>query len=119
MIQQITIGGKERPIRIGMAALAQFEQETGKSFLQGFKLDEFTLQDMASLIRLGLISGARQHNDATAVAEVPDVVGVLDWMDEDGAGVTDFISVITTQMQAITGKNAGGEPEKNAKGAKK
>ena len=118
MIQNITIGGKERPIRIGMAALAQFEQQTGDSFIKGFKLDAFKLYDLALLIRLGLISGARQHNDAAAVEEVPDVDGVLDWMDDAG-DIATFVTVIASQLQSIAGKAKEGVAEKNVKGPKK
>lgn len=116
MIQELVIGGKSRPVRLGLAALSQFEEVTGKSFLKGADFANLQLKEMATLLRVSLIAGARQKNLDTA--DIPDEDGMLDWMDE-GDVLLAFPKIVASQMQALASRLNPEAAEKNLKGQAK
>lgn len=115
MISDLVIGGKSRPVRLGMAAIMQFEKITGKSILNG-GLDKLSAGDLVELLRCSLISGARYHKQD--VEEIPDTEGVADWMDEDNA-LLEFSKIAQQHMSAIVGSAQKADTSKNGQGSVK
>lgn len=69
MTQYINIGGQERPVRFGMAALYEYEKRTGRKAIADFAelaqgIESVSITLMVDLVFCGLACGARaEHQD--------------------------------------------------------
>lgn len=108
----LNIGGKQRPIRYGMAALLYYEQTTGRNSLQDFaRLQEqqASITLMVDLLYCGLLNGHKHER-----MEVDfDQFTVAEWIGED-------MSLMEQAMKAFaasfpnSGQDAGAEQKKTA-----
>ncbi len=81
MVKHVKAGGKDRPVKFGMAALHQFEKATGIKAAK-LNMDEVgaDLDVLSNLFKAGFDQGCR-------ISNIPvdyKLEDVLDWMDEPG-----------------------------------
>ena len=69
----ITLGGKERRLKIDLNAMINFKHVTGKSFLKGFNMADLDEEDLRALIWAGLLK-----DEPTLTLET-----VGSWIDEN------------------------------------
>jgi hypothetical protein len=88
----ITIGGKERHMKMDLNAMIAFKHVTGKSFLKGFNFDDMDEEELRAFIWATLLK-----EEPTLTLEI-----VGGWIDENLAGA----------MQAANQAAADAMPEK-------
>jgi hypothetical protein len=108
MIAQINIGGKMRGIRFGNAALIQFEEATGHSFLTGFEA-KLGLKEVAQLAYFGLKDAARFSKEPFDY-ELHDVI---EWLDEPGK-VPEIMAIFSRAVPEIMGVEVEAADKKKA-----
>ena len=97
-MEYVKIGGRLRPIHFGMAALADFEELSGKGVAAlGKELDGDKPQLMliANLIYCGLGHGARKSKTPV---DFENVYEVLDWVDNDPTVIDRVMELFTKSM---------------------
>ena len=92
MVKKVNIGGEERAVKFGFAALMEFTEATGYTLSQLDSLGEsLTLTQAIELIRAGLKQGARVEGDKfNATAEE-----VADWLDDSPGALEEVLAVFT------------------------
>lgn len=90
-MDKIKIGGKNRPISFGMAALALFCRKTGISLQElESKFQQLDLMDSIQLITCGLEDGARKSKQSFEF-EWEDVA---DWLDKRPEAMGDAMGIL-------------------------
>lgn len=116
MTNFIQIGGRERPVRFGMAGLYEYEQRTGRKALTDFKalaggLESVSITLVVDLIFCGLACGARtesQNMDFTTY-------DVADWL----AGDNDTLQKVMDLFAESFPQDGGKKTLNGSKAAKK
>ena len=92
MVKKVNIGGEERAVKFGFAALMQFTDATGYTLAQLDALgDSLTLSQAIELIRAGLKQGARVEGEKfNATSEE-----VADWLDESPGALEEALAIFT------------------------
>jgi len=92
MVKKVNIGGEERPVKFGFAALMQFTDATGYTLAQLDSIgDSLTLSQAIELIKAGLKQGARIEGEKfNATSEE-----IADWLDETPEALEQVLTVFT------------------------
>ena len=92
MVKEVNIGGEERPVKFGFAALMQFTDATGYTLAQLDSIgDSLTLSQAIELIKAGLKQGARIEGEKfNATSEE-----IADWLDETPEALEQVLAVFT------------------------
>ena len=92
MVKKVNIGGEERPVKFGFAALMQFTDATGYTLAQLDSIgDSLTLSQAIELIKAGLKQGARLEGEKfNATSEE-----IADWLDETPEALEQVLAVFT------------------------
>ena len=92
MVKRVKIGGEERAVKFGFAALMQFTDATGYTLAQLDSIgDSLTLSQAIELIRAGLTQGARVEGEKfNATAE-----DVADWLDDSPGALEEVLAIFT------------------------
>jgi hypothetical protein len=92
MVKKVNIGGDERPVKFGFAALMQFTDATGYTLAQLDSIgDSLTLSQAIELIKAGLKQGARIEGEKfNATSEE-----IADWLDETPEALEQVLAVFT------------------------
>tara|TARA_R100000951_G_scaffold57125_1_gene47975 strand:- start:2788 stop:3090 length:303 start_codon:yes stop_codon:yes gene_type:complete len=92
MVKKVNIGGEERPVKFGFAALMQFTDATGYTLAQLDSIgDSLTLSQAIELIKAGLKQGARVEGEKfNATSEE-----IADWLDESPEALEQVLAVFT------------------------
>ena len=92
MVKKVNIGGEERPVKFGFAALMQFTDATGYTLAQLDSIgDSLTLSQAIELIKAGLKQGARIEGEKfNATSEE-----IADWLDESPEALEQVLAVFT------------------------
>jgi hypothetical protein len=92
MVKKVNIGGEERPVKFGFAALMQFTDATGYTLAQLDSIgDSLTLSQAIELIKAGLKQGARIEGEKfNATSEE-----IADWLDETPEALEQVLAVFT------------------------
>ena len=78
MVKKVKIGGEERPVKFGFAALMQFTDATGYKLADLDKIGEsLSLSEALELVRAGLKQGARVEKESFNY-ELEDIADCLD-----------------------------------------
>ena len=95
MVKHIHIGGEDRPVKFGFAALMNFTEMSGYKLNELDKLGEsMTLTDAINLIYCGLKNGSRvEKNKFNFVIE-----DVADWLDESPAAMNDVLELFAASF---------------------
>jgi hypothetical protein len=95
MVKKIKIGGEERPVKFGFAALMQFTDATGYTLAQLDTLgNSLTLSQAIELVRAGLKQGARVEGEKfNATPEE-----VADWLDDSPGALEEVLEVFTNSF---------------------
>lgn len=121
----VKIGGRDRPVRFGRAAIGEFGHKIGYPAEQMPSLGEnATLKEIQTLVWAGLWDGARKErlpfeiededDDGKKITRPVDVYDVQDWLDEmDDEKAEKIEAQIIQHMQAAQSEN--GEQEKKVK----
>jgi len=92
MVKIVNIGGEERPVKFGFAALMQFTDATGYTLADLDKIgDSLKLSEALELVRAGLKQGARVEG-ASFNATLEDVA---DWLDETPDALEEVLAIFT------------------------
>lgn len=107
----IQLGGEERPILFGFAALYAYEQRTGRKALEDFAglaaqganvTESFSIKFLVDLVLSGLIAGCRKLRQPEDFNEID----VADWLGEDQSLIQQVLKIFTDSFP--TSKNAVG-----------
>jgi len=92
MVKKVNIGGEERPVKFGFAALMQFTDATNYTLAQLDSIgDSLTLSQAIELIKAGLKQGARVEGEKfNATSEE-----IADWLDESPEALEQVLAVFT------------------------
>lgn len=92
MVKKVNIGGEERAVKFGFAALMQFTDATGYTLAQLDNIgDSLTLSQAIELVRAGLKQGARvEGTKFNATAEE-----VADWLDDSPGALEEVLAIFT------------------------
>jgi len=99
-MQYIKIGGRERPILFGMAALYHYEQRTGRKALSDFskmsanpedETEGISLLFLVDLIYSGLAAGARKEVPGSVLPFQPE--DVAEWVGDDFALIEQVMTI--------------------------
>lgn len=110
MTEYLSLGGVERPVRFGFAALYQYEQRTGRNALTDFAAMQGGTASVTLIIDLlysGLCAGTR-HEKKPVDYTAEDVA---DWVGND----MDVLQIAATMFAASFEKAGEGDAEKKAK----
>lgn len=95
MVKHVEIGGKERPVKYGFAALMEFTEENGYTMADLDKLGEnMKLKDALFLVWCGLKHGARVEKQPfnSSIEEVAD------WLDEKPEAMEKVLNVFSSSF---------------------
>lgn len=93
-MNNVNIGGKERPVNIGWGMLKEFGKLTGRTFGQVFEVDDLTFDDIEKLLFAGLKWGAKREGQEFDVK----LKDIGEWLDEDIQAVTEFMAVFQEEL---------------------
>ena len=114
----IQLGGEERPILFGFAALYAYEQRTGRKALEDFAglaaqganvSESFSIKFLVDLVLSGLIAGCRKLRQPEDFNEYD----VAEWLGEDTALIQQVLKVFTDSFPKHE-KNAAGPAKPKA-----
>jgi len=110
MINEITIGGRSRPVKFGFNTLAEFGNMTGLKLSDMQNLGAtLTIDHVIILVWCALKAGARKMNEEFAASK--DEVG--DWLDEDPNLVAEMMNIYAqTQAPVEEGKKKAGKAKR-------
>jgi len=92
MVKKVKIGGEERPVKFGFAALMQFTDATGYKLADLDKIGEsLSLSEALELVRAGLKQGARVEKESFNY-ELEDIA---DWLDESPEALEQILAIFT------------------------
>jgi len=92
MVKKVKIGGEERPIKFGFAALMQFTDATGYKLADLDKIGEsLSLSEALELVRAGLKQGARVEKESFNY-ELEDIA---DWLDDSPEALEQILAIFT------------------------
>lgn len=109
MTHTIRIGGQDRPLRFGMAALYRYEQITGRNAIDDFRQMQgpngeiiVKLTVVVDLLYSGLVCGCISQRIA------PDFIqeDVADWLTEDSDAVEKMMAFFVESLPHGNEKNA-------------
>jgi len=97
----ITIGGKNRPVRFGINALAEFNKATGTNFEWIFKIAQNPLSvdfdQLRWLVFVGLKNGAAENNQAIDFT----ITDVGHWLDKDFKTFPEFVKILGESLPEL------------------
>jgi len=92
MVKKVKIGGEERPVKFGFAALMQFTDATGYKLADLDKIGEsLSLSEALELVRAGLKQGARVEKESFNY-ELEDIA---DWLDDSPEALEQILAIFT------------------------
>ena len=92
MVKKVLIGGAERPVKFGFAALMQFTDATSYTLSDLDKIGEsLKLSEALELVRAGLTQGARVEGEKFT-ASLEDVA---DWLDDNPEALEKVLALFT------------------------
>ena len=95
MVKHVEIGGKERPVKYGFAALMEFTEENGYTMADLDKLGEnMKLKDALFLVWCGLKHGARVEKQPYSYS----IEDVADWLDETPEAMEKVLNVFSSSF---------------------
>lgn len=105
MTNFIQIGGRERPVRFGMAGLYEYEQRTGRKALADFAslaggLEAVSITLMVDLVYCGLTCGARAESQNVDFTPYD----VADWLTGDNATLEKVMALFAESFPQDGGK---------------
>lgn len=90
MTKNVKVGGEDRPVKFGFAALMEFTEENGLSMAELENLgDNMRLKDALFLVWVGLKHGARVEKKPFTYT----VEEVADWLDDDPGAMERVLEV--------------------------
>ena len=96
-MNNLKIGGKDRPVCIGWGTLKEFGKLTGRTFGQVFSVTDLSFDDIEALIFVSL-----KHGGDKDISK-EDVAG---WLEKDIKAVPDFMEVFQEELStALDEKN--------------
>lgn len=78
MVSMVNLGGADRPVSFGFAAMIKFGKISGRELKEISEIAEFDLEEIIQLSWAGLSDGARRKNQAFEHT----LEDVCDWLDE-------------------------------------
>lgn len=108
----LQIGGQERPILFGFAALYAYEQRTGRKALEDFAAsaaqneltpDAFSIVFLVDLVHAGLMAGCRKLRQPVDF----DEVDVAEWLTDNQEAIAKAMQIFTESFPKAE-KNAPG-----------
>ena len=90
----IKINNKDRPVRFGWNALAEYERLTGMSLLQLVDMKNMGADKTLKLVYIGLLFGAKKEGDPVDFT----VEDVGDWLDDNENIIPDTINIFIKSM---------------------
>ena len=97
MVKYIEIGGKDRPVKYGFAALMEFTEENGYTMADLDKLGEnMKLKDALFLVWCGLKHGARVEKKPFKHT----IEEVADWLDDKPEAMEETLNVFSSSFGA-------------------
>lgn len=112
------IGGQERPILFGFAALYAYEQRTGRKALEDFAglaaqgegmPESFSIKFLVDLVLSGLVAGCRKLRQSEDFNEFD----VADWLGADQTLIQQVLQIFTDSFPKAE-KNAAGPTKPKA-----
>jgi len=92
MVKKVKIGGEQRPVKFGFAALMQFTDATGYKLADLDKIGEsLSLSEALELVRAGLKQGARVEKESFNY-ELEDIA---DWLDDSPEALEQILAIFT------------------------
>jgi len=92
MVKKVKIGGEQRPVKFGFAALMQFTDATGYKLADLDKIGEsLSLSEALELVRAGLKQGARVEKENFNY-ELEDIA---DWLDDSPEALEQILAIFT------------------------
>jgi len=92
MVKKVKIGGEDRPVKFGFAALMQFTDATGYKLADLDKIGEsLSLSEALELVRAGLKQGARVEKESFNY-ELEDIA---DWLDDSPEALEQILAIFT------------------------
>jgi len=109
MTEQIELGGQMRPVRFGMAAMLEYEQQTGRKVLADFAMwsggiENVSIETMIDLLYYALTCGHRKQG----VNVDFDKFDVADWIMESPDAYTVAMEKFTLAFRRIAGNEGEG-----------
>ena len=97
MVKYVEIGGEERPVKFGFAALMEFTEENGYTMADLDNLGEnMKLKDALFLVWCGLKHGARVEKKPYSYS----IEEVADWLDEQPEAMDKVLNVFSSSFGA-------------------
>ncbi len=92
MVKRVNIGGEERAVKFGFAALMQFTDATGYKLADLDKIGEsLTLSEALELVRAGLTQGARVEKESFKYS----LEEIADWLDDSPNALEEVLAIFT------------------------
>jgi hypothetical protein len=97
MVKHVKIGGEERPVKYGFAALMEFTEANGYTMADLDTLgDNMKLKDALFLVWCGLKHGSRVEKKPFSYT----IEDVADWLDEKPAAMEEVLNVFSSSFSA-------------------
>jgi len=97
MVKHVKIGGEERAVKFGFAALMEFTEANGYTMTDLDSLGEnMKLKDAIFLVWCGLKHGARVEKTAFAYT----IDDVADWLDDRASALEEVLNVFSSSFGA-------------------
>lgn len=97
MVKHVEIGGKERPVKFGFAALMEFTEANGYTMADLDTLgDNMKLKDALFLVWCGLKHGARVEKQEYSF----NLEDIADWLDEKPEAMEEVLNVFSSSFGA-------------------
>ena len=97
MVKYVEIGGEERPVKFGFAALMEFTDENGYTMADLDNLGEnMKLKDALFLVWCGLKHGARVEKKPYSYS----IDDIADWLDEQPEAMEKVLNVFSSSFGA-------------------
>lgn len=101
MIKNVEIGGKQRPVKFGFAALMEFTEANGYTMADLDTLGEsMKLKDALFLVWCGLKHGARVEKQAFEET----IEEVADWLDDQPEAMENVLNVFSQSFSPSEGE---------------
>lgn len=95
MVNTVKIGGEERPVKFGFAALMQFTDATGYTLSDLDTIgDSLKLSEALELVKAGLKQGARVEGQSFN-ASLEDIA---DWLDDNPEALEEVLNLFTASF---------------------
>jgi len=95
MVKYVEIGGEQRPVKYGFAALMEFTEANGYTMADLDKLgDNMKLKDALFLVWCGLKHGARVEKKPFSFS----IEDIADWLDETPQAMENVLNVFSSSF---------------------